>query len=169
MAPPADWYLPPRSSKWIIRCKASPSLTYPSITITAEDYEGVFHVSGDNVDEFAEQIATALQEKGKAAGLTEEIAAVEIGALTGITYGRRGKVKNSIVERLLMETVVAGRKYTIELRTRKGAAQRFRPYLLAVAGGITFLEAEAAQPEEKPPAKPDPKALESEVEYEEEL
>jgi hypothetical protein len=66
------------------------------------------------------------------------------------------------VERFAVYTVVAGREYTIELYAREGELDKYRPYLLAVAAGMKFLQAGAAQPQQ--PKTPKPNA-----EYEEEL
>ncbi len=174
VAPPAGWHIPSRDSKWIVRFKASSKLRYPTIMLTAEDYEDVFNVSNDNVDEFAEQVSALLEQDGKTARLADEITPVEVKRFVGITYRRQGRVnKTKVIERVFAETVVAGRKYTLELRASKGTHDRFRPYLFAVAGGIQFLQAEAPpaqpQPEEKPPAKPTPKKPAEDSEYEEEL
>ncbi len=190
IAPPAGWHIPPRESKWIVRFKSSLKLSYPTIMLTAEDYEDVFNVSRSNVDEFAEQVSALLQQDEKTARLADEITPVVVKRFVGITYRRRAKVKKKIIERVFVETVVAGRKYTLELRTSKGTHDRFRRYLYAVAGGIQFLQAEAPPqeppPEEKPaaekeqppakpapkkpkPKKPKPKKPADDSEYEEEL
>ena len=173
IAPPAGWHIPPRDSQWIVRFKSSPKLRYPTIMLTAEDYEDVFNVSKDNVDEFAEQISALLQQDEKTARLADEITPVQVKRFVGITYRRRARIqKKKIIERVFVETVVAGRKYTLELRASKGTGERFRPYLFAVAGGIQFLQAEEkpATEEEKPvPKKPKPKKPAEDSEYEEEL
>ncbi len=168
VAPPAGWHIPSRDSKWIVRFKSSPKLRYPTIMLTAEDYEDVFNVSKDNVDEFAEQVSALLEQDGKTARLADEITPVEVKRFVGITYRRRARVKKKIIERVFAETVVAGRKYTLELRALKGTDERFRPYLFAVAGGIQFLQAEAP-PTQPPPKKPKPKKPAEDSEYEEEL
>ena len=50
----------------------------------------------------------------------------------------------------LLETVVAGRKYYVELRTEEGSLERDEPYLLALAGGIKFLQAESHEEPKEP-------------------
>jgi len=160
-APPQGWLLPPRSSEYIVRFKASPQTSYPSILVTAEDYEPVFNCSKDNVDEFARMVADHFDETGQSGKLAEEITPLQLGRRWGISYARRAKVKNLIVDRLFFETVVSGRKYNFELRTLKGSLPKFRPYLLAVVAGVKFLDIGAAQtspdavePPESPPDKP---------------
>lgn len=140
IAPPAEWHIPPRSSKWIARFQQSDESQYPSIIITAEDCQSIFTVSESNLSEFADQIAA---EQSVA-----EVKPVTIGRFAGVAYQKRGKEKQSIdriLERLFLETVVAGRKYCIELRTREGSLAEGQPYLFAVANGIRFLGAQPAE------------------------
>ena len=59
VAPPKGWHVPSKSSRWIVRFTPSEQMQYPSIIVTAEDYQGISHVSRSNVDEFARQIAPA--------------------------------------------------------------------------------------------------------------
>ena len=153
-APPVGWFTPLRDSRWVIRFQASEAATYPTILITAEDYKNIFNVSEENVDEFAEQISVALEADGVATRLSEDVRPVRIGTFHGITYGRRAKVKNRIVQRLFLETVVTGRKVSLELRARKGTLGKYRPHLHAVAEGIKFLKAETSEPpKQEPPEK----------------
>jgi hypothetical protein len=144
IAPPQGWYVPSQTTQWIVRFAASKETTYPSIIVRAEDYQGLANVSRANVDEFAEQVAEAFQQDKTAAKQTMAIVPIEIGRFVGVSYRRKGKapygLKEIVVERLLLESVVAGRKYTIELQTRDGDLERYEPYLLAVAAGVRFLE-----------------------------
>ena len=144
-AAPKGWVVPPRSSEYIVRFKASRQVTYPTIIITGEDYEPVFDVSKDNVADFANQVAADFEGAEGMGKLAKEISPLEVGHRWGITYGRRAKVKNLIVDRLFFETVVSGRKYNFELRTLKGSVSKYRPYLLAVVGGVKFLDSGAGQ------------------------
>jgi len=152
-ARPQGWLLPPRSSEYIVRFKASPRTSYPTILVTAEDYEPVFNCSEDNVDEFARMVAEHFEETGQAGKLAEEITPLQVGRRWGISYARRARVKQMIVDRLFFETVVSGRKYSFELRALKGSLPRFRPYLLAVVAGVKFLDT-GAEPPETPPSRP---------------
>ncbi|MBN2472985.1 MAG: hypothetical protein JXB62_00155 [Pirellulales bacterium] len=146
VAPPAGWHVPPRNRQWLIRFTALQNLSYPSILLTAEDYETVFNVTDTNVDEFARQISAALSKDTSTARLSQGIEPIKIGSLVGITYRRRAqatyKSKKIELERLFIETVVSGRKYTLELRTRTGTLDKYRSSLEAVAGGMKFLHAE---------------------------
>lgn len=153
---PEGWYVMSRSRQWIIRLKMSRTMSYPRIGVTAEDYENIFNVSGDNVDEFAEQIATALGHSGEAAKLAGPVAPIKIGSFVGITYQRRAKVGKNFVDRLLVETVVTGRKYTIELWALRGTLKQYRSYLMATAAGIEFLESDKPEkPQPQPGKTPD--------------
>jgi len=156
VAPPEDWYLPSRSSEWIVRFSASKRTSYPTIILTAEDYEPVFNVSRESIDKFAQQLATAIEEKGDASKLADGISPLQAGQRWGATYRRRAKVKNTIVDRVFFETVVDGRKYSFELRCLKGDAKKYRPHLLAVVAGTEFLKAEEpAAPQEGPSEEPE--------------
>ena len=152
ISPPEGWYVLWRSRKWMVQFKMSRAVSYPRIGVTAEDYENIFNVSQDNAGEFAEQIATALQQSGEAARLVEAVAPIKIGPFVGVTYQRRAKVGKNFVDRLFVETVVAGRKYSIELWALRGTLKKFRPYLMATAAGIDFPESE--QPESEQPERP---------------
>ena len=142
ISPPKGWYPLSRSRKWIVHLKMSRVMNYPRIGVTAEDYENVFNVSEANAGEFAEQIATTLGRSGQAAKLAGPVGPIKIGRFVGITYQRRAKVGKNYVDRLFVETVVAGRKYAIELWALRGTLKRYRPYLMATAAGIEFLEPE---------------------------
>jgi hypothetical protein len=152
-APPKGWIIPPRSASWVVRFKVSTQTTYPTILVTAKNNAGVTNVSKDNVNEFARQVAAHLQETGDAAKLSRAIAPLEVRGRWGILYGRRAKDRGMIVDRLLFETVVSGRKYTFELRALEGEVSKYQPHLLAVISGAKFLDTDA--PTETPPEQPD--------------
>jgi hypothetical protein len=156
VAPPKGWHVPSRSSRWIVRFTASEQTRYPSIIVRAEDYQGIVNVSKANVDEFAEEVAAALQKDQSAARQATTIAPIQIGPFVGVSYQRRGRapygLKEIVVDRLLLDTVVAGRKYTIELQTRDGELDEYRPYLFAVAAGVKFLEAGSTEEPLQPDA-----------------
>ncbi|MHC4176417.1 MAG: hypothetical protein ACYSWU_02860 [Planctomycetota bacterium] len=156
VAPPKGWHVPSQSHRWIVRFTASEQLQYPTILVTAGDYEGLSDVSKANVEEFARQIAGAFEREKSSAKQAMTVTPIEIGRFVGVSYRRRGKapygMKEIVVERLLLDTVVAGRKYTIELRTRDGDLDRFQPYLFAVAAGIKFLQPESGGESQQPDA-----------------
>ena len=135
--PPKGWQVAPRSSSCLVRFKASPTLSYPSILVTAEDYQEMATVSGDNVGEFATQVAATMDDDP--AKLAVDVTPTTVGRRSYVTYQRLAKVKQAVLERMFLDTVVAGRKYQFELRTLKGTLGKFEPYLLAVAGGTEYL------------------------------
>jgi len=149
VAAPAGWKIAPRSAKWITRLQKSDAGSYPSIIIQAEDYESIFNVSKTNVDEFAGRVAAAMKKEDSAGKQAVSVDSIVIGSFVGIASERRGKAKHGfkrvVVERLILQTVVAGRKYTIELRTREGELNDYRRPLYAVAAGIKFHEAGTAE------------------------
>jgi hypothetical protein len=151
VAPPLGWTVPPRNSKYLVRFTQSRQSSYPSLIIVAEDYDGLFNVSEQNVDTFAKQMDARWDGSGASAKPSCRAAPFSIGSFVGVTYRRRGRApadfKKIIVDRLFLDTVVAGRRYTIELRTRQGAVNQYRPYLLAVAKGVKFRELEVIEEE----------------------
>jgi hypothetical protein len=157
LAPPEGWHVPSASSKYVVRVQKSDKDTYPSVTVTAEDYggKGVQNVSQENVKEFAAQVADAVN-KDKSA-----VQPRKIGDFVGVAYAKRAKIRQPvtrILDVLYLETVVAGRKYRFELRSEEGSLDKDRPYLYAVVNGTRFLEA-ASEPrqEASPEAKAEPK------------
>jgi len=144
VAGPKTWEWAPPDRKYLARFQESAENAYPMILISAADFEGeVFDVDGDNVNTFAKEVAAQ-------AKATQEmtIKPIEVGNFVGVSYRRRGKVtqdfKEIILDRLLLETVASGRQYTVELRARDGELDKYRPYVLAVAGGLKFLKPDAA-------------------------
>ncbi len=164
VAPPKGWHLPSRSSRWIIRFTPSQQARYPSIIVRAEDYQAIVTVAEDNVDEFAEQIAESFARDKSAASQRMTITPIELGNFTGVRYRRRGKAsfgfKEIIVERLLLDTVVSGRRYTVELQAREGDLKDYEPYALAVAAGIKFTEPPSQEQSRQPDAGLEPEPSE---------
>jgi len=198
IAPPAGWEISPRDSRFLVRFQEDPHESYPTIIVKAEDESGsIRDVTRATVHDFAKQVAAELKGSKSQKTVIEEF---EAGLFVGIDYERRGRVerdyKTIIVERLILETIVDGRRYSIDLRTRDQDLHKYRPHAFAVAAGMKFLEggtpaeappepgptetptepgsaaapAESATepgPDEKPPEKP--AAGESAPEFEEEL
>ncbi|MDZ7618665.1 MAG: hypothetical protein U1E05_16805 [Patescibacteria group bacterium] len=143
IAPPEKWHVPPRSSKWLARFQADPGSPYPMIFVTAENSDDLFHVTKDNVNELVSQIRKELQADPDTKRLAAGVQAVAIGGFRGVLYQRWGKASNWVMERWMLETVANGRRYTVELRSREGSADVFRPHLFAVAAGMKFTKGTA--------------------------
>ncbi|MCX7428150.1 MAG: hypothetical protein NTW96_21285 [Planctomycetia bacterium] len=143
MAPPAGWHVPSRDSRFVVRFTPSPEASYPSILLTAEDHEGIAEVTSENVDAFVREVDAAVNKEGSSAKSSARAAPMVSGAFVGAMYQKRAKVKADLatraVDRLILETVAAGRKYRLELRTEQGTVDRYRGDLLAVAEGIRFV------------------------------
>ncbi len=135
VARPEGWVLASRSTGYLVRFLRSDQEQYPMILVTGEDYQGLADVSSDNVDEFAQQIKAAESISGPVEPIT-------VGRFVGVSYQKRGKEPrsvNRILERLLVVTVVGGRKYGVELRAREGRIDDAKQCLFAVVNGIRFL------------------------------
>ncbi|GAB6166393.1 hypothetical protein JCM19992_23930 [Thermostilla marina] len=156
-APPADWIVPPRSNKYLVRYQGDPVAPYPSIIFTVEEESEIDNVDATNIGKFLEITANRL----KAAGRSATVEAIRCGDHYGATYRRRATVKgsNEVLERLFIETVVDGRRYIIELRTDMGRLDIDRLALLAVFNGLRFpLHAESfdeIDESEEPAAEPE--------------
>jgi hypothetical protein len=190
LAPPDGWDISPRNSKWMVRFQKDAQDAYPSIIIYADaDTTGIGTVTNQNANEFAKQVVAELTQGASQKTVLEPLT---VGSFVGVNYERRGKAKHGfkdiIVQRAIMETVVAGRRYKIDLRTRDGDLHQYRPHALAVAGGMKFLAAggsaagasgpaetptepdlEPEEPASTPEPAEKPAAGEPEVEFEEEL
>jgi len=145
VAPPADWYIPPRSSKYLFMVRQSDSETYPCVLATVEDFDGFAYLSEKNVGQFAKRRASELGKQ------PDQVKPVRIGDLIGITYAKRAKVKGTvskIVELQYLETVVDGRLYRLQLRAESGTLQKAQPYLYAIAAGLRFPKAERPAPDQ---------------------
>lgn len=150
-APPEGWDVPPASSSYIVRARKSVRKTYPTIIVTAGDFEGIADVSAENVKEFAGQIAAAVKKD------KSEITPMDFGESAWVAYRKRAKVRKPvtrILDVLYLETVVVGRKYRLELRCEEGMLEKSQPYLFAVAKGIKFLERSAGEEPGKTAEKP---------------
>jgi len=165
VAPPEGWTLGSRSKGYVVRFLRSDQEQYPMILVTGEDYQGPLDVSSDNVEDFARRI----KEEESVGGPVEPIV---VGRFVGVTYRKRGKEPrsvNRILERLLVETIVAGRKYGVELRAREGRLDEAKESLFAVVGGIRFSEMPAMENEEDQAVAADGVGEKSEKKPEEEL
>ena len=163
VAPPRGWHVPGRRSEFLIRFQTNQTSTYPTIIVKAEDCEEVLDVSKKNAAEFVRAL--------KEAGADKNVAPIQIGSFAGATHRRKNKVdydfKEITVDQLFVETVIAGRKYAFELRTREGTVEQYAPHLYAVARGIKPLKApgreapsetvEKPKPKTEPKPKPEPK------------
>lgn len=141
VAPPAGWTLGSRSKGYLVRFRQSDRQQYPMILVTGKDYQSPRGISADNVDDFAQRI----KKEESVYGTVEPIV---VGRFVGVTYRKQGKDPrrvNQILERLLVVTVVDGRKYGVELRAREGRLDEARQSLFAVVNGIRFLKKPAEE------------------------
>lgn len=166
VAPPADWHVPPRNSKFVIRFQEEVDNTYPTVLIKAEDFRGGPDLSEKNIVDYARQIREQLKTQ-TTSNAWETVRPIKIGSLIGVTYQRMGKAKSGfkeiVLERLIVETIHNKRKYDIELRTRTGTMEEYQPYLYAIAAGMKFLDGQAPAtlaPAEEQPAEEQPAAEE---------
>lgn len=151
VAVPEGWHVPPANSKYVVRFTRSDADDYPTVVVTAEDYQGQVGstVTKENVRKFAEEVARELKKERSA------VQPFQVGDFVGVRYRKRGPEPGRVsgtIEALFLDTVVEGRKYSIHLRAREGSLEQELPYLYAVVGGIKFVgrqSATQAQAEER--------------------
>jgi hypothetical protein len=162
LAPPKDWAVAPRSSKYIVRFQADTNSAYPSVLVVGSTSERFKAVTAENLEAFAKAVAAELES----AGTKTTVKMGRVGNLVGVTYTRRARIKGDfggIVERLFFDTVVGGRRYQFELRCPPEMVGLAEPYFFAIVNGakvasVTELEDElpreesvvAGKKEEKP-------------------
>jgi len=158
VAPPSGWYVPSRDSRFVIRFRLAPEIAYPTILVTAADYEPIFNLSAENVEQFAKQVKQEIDERGETNKLVSAVAPILVGERPAVTYQRRAKSGKQLVERYFLETVAGGRRYTIELRALPGTLDDFQPVAWAVLHGMEFLQTGqpgAAEEPSTPPEQPE--------------
>jgi len=158
VAPPRGWFRQPRSSKYVVKFTADRRESCPAVIVTAEDYEPIHDMTADGVAEFVRQVAADLKKSGKADALDDPVSPLVRGKIAGATYQTRSRDAEQMLDRRYIETVAAGRKYTVELRTKQGTVRKFWPHLLAVVEGMEFVKegTGAKPPESKPEPPPGP-------------
>lgn len=127
IAGPAGWQLTPRASGYVVRFRASSDDPYPMILVKAED-SSVQQLTAENVVAFA----SSLSSDGSAQPTA-------VGERMGVLQRKRGKDPNTvdqILERLLFTTVLGGRSYAVELRTRQDRIEEHQEALFAVVAGM---------------------------------
>ena len=157
VAGPKGWQVGPRTGKALVWFKQSIQHDYPQILVTAEDFEQIMDVAGGTASKFAQVLASNLRKKIP----DVEVVPIRVGDRYGAMYRRKGRVKRDLteieLESLILETVVAGRKYAFELRTYPGQVEKYVYDLYAVFLMAKFLKATGPS-EQKPPEQPSPEA-----------
>lgn len=133
IAGPAGWQLVARTKGYVVRFLGSTDDQYPMILVKAED-SSTEPLTADNVAAFA----SALASDGSAQPAA-------IGKRFGALQLKRGKEPDTIdriLERLMFTTVLGGRTYVLELRTRQDRVNESQDMLFAVVAGMREVNAE---------------------------
>ena len=147
LAGPKDWKRMSREAKYLARFVKGDPLGLPRVLVTAEQADIAQFETADeeNVVEFANIIGARLKD-GKATVL-EPSRPMMIGQHAFARYVLRAKFKNANIERQMLQTLVGGRLYTIDLQVADGELLKHREHrdaAYAVAAGLKFSRGKAA-------------------------
>ncbi|NLS93001.1 MAG: hypothetical protein GXX96_12670 [Planctomycetaceae bacterium] len=127
IAGPDGWQLASRASGYAVRFRAGSDDPYPMILVKVED-SSTQQLTAENVVAFA----SSLSSDGSAQPTA-------VGERIGVLQRKRGKDPNTvdqILERLIFTTVLGGRSYAVELRTRQDRIEEHQNTLFAVVAGM---------------------------------
>jgi len=137
IAVPAEWQVPPKSSKYLFRAQFDTSQPYPSVIVNGgEPEEGTPEtLTRENVVAFGKALQKRLDAELAAAGASQiqEVRPVQLGDLYAVEYVRGAQSGGKKLDRLMLITALHGRQYTFELRAYRGTLAKFRPVLYSVA------------------------------------
>lgn len=146
MAPPKDWAVAPRSTKFVVRFQSDPSAPYPSVVVTAEDCAQFRDVTEKNIQQYLKFVAAEME----AAGRGGTVRPGRIGQMVGAVYQRRVKVKDSlgtILDQLYFDTVLGGRRYRFQLWANSDIIDLAKPAFLSILNGTKFSAVEEVEAE----------------------
>lgn len=176
LARPQDWVAAARDKKFVAQFTAKQGAAYPRIMVTAESAEGSEELTAKNVKAFAKEVQNQFEtlanndEDGERAAGDDDPSYTAIPPVTPLKLGdrywvettRKAFAKFKELERLILVTVIDGRRYTVELRSLSGSPQSYRPQALAVASSLKPLNLQgdpAAGLEPTSPPNADDKSL----------
>lgn len=151
LAPPASWHLDSRRNEYLARFLLTRNQAVPLPRITVEvraaDFAQPTEVTLQNLPAFRERIQAALGERTLAA-LVEPPQDLIVGDVPCVRYlvrrgfsvprGEGGTPQTYAGEREVVQTLAAGRIYSVLLDTYEGKADDFRGDLFAVVASLRF-------------------------------
>ncbi|MDP6442280.1 MAG: hypothetical protein QGG36_25120 [Pirellulaceae bacterium] len=147
LAPPDGWRARPRKTGFVVRFYFNANLTVPRIHVTAEDAAFAEpEVTEENLHGFVTHVAERLE--GEGAPLVEPVIPMVVGETPCARYVKKLRIRltsaegeqSLTVERQILETVIASRRYTIDLQTPLGKIPEFRQAGYAVAASLASAE-----------------------------
>ncbi len=166
VAPPAEWHVAPRSKNYVVRFlfDRNRRLELPRITVkvSAAQEEDPRNLSKKNLVSYIQSMKKRMDEK-KLQAMDGEIEPLVLGAVPCARYVvrkkfRRGE-KNVSGECEVVQTIRAGRVYTVFLDVYAGTLVRYRADAYAVMATAKFLS--TADPDEADPDEADPDEADS--------
>ncbi|RIK81997.1 MAG: hypothetical protein DCC68_07410 [Planctomycetota bacterium] len=112
----------------------------PGIQFKVREYEGFDRLSISRESILAEFVRMRNKElpKERQTKRSFKVRPVSLRAFQGVEYAYAVRLGGKSYERLVLETCVEGRLYTLELTTLKGTREEFRPALYSVAAALEF-------------------------------
>ena len=156
---PKDWQRLPRELKYLARYVKGDRLGLPRILVTVDpsDFESFDTVNEENVTEFSAETAKRL--KDRKAALLETPRPMVIGPHAFTRYVLRSKFRDANIERQMLQTIVAGRLYTVDLQVDDGdlvTNSDLRDAAYSVAAGLKFHAGKASAAPSEPSSDKEP-------------
>ncbi|HEY1068196.1 MAG TPA: hypothetical protein VGE52_18880 [Pirellulales bacterium] len=134
--PPSGWHRQPRSSKYLAMFTLAKDQQYPRILVLADDAAGTPDFSEENIEERRAEKAESSKKTVKTATL---------GGRPALYWKAEAETNAGVeLDHEVFETVLDGRRYTVELRADRGMGETQRAALVAVARGVEFPKAAPA-------------------------
>jgi hypothetical protein len=166
LAPPRDWYAAPRRRGYVVQfyLDKTRQSRIPRIWVTAEDspYDALQTVDLENLDRFVQLVAERLENEG--IELLEPVRPMVLGdnpcaryvRLTEFVWKSEGRKRRITAERQILELLVNGRLYTVDLHVPSRRMLEYRDAGYAVAASMQFPQmsaggdASGGKPDEAP-------------------
>jgi hypothetical protein len=141
VAPPKGWTPKSRREDYLCAFGQERGASVPAIVVKVSPVaiDGFEDVAEENVADFAAALQAELDPKH----LAEPARPMIIGDHAFARYVKKAAIENLPAEVQMLETVHAGRAYTIELRVRSKDLTKHRDAAYAVAAGIKFRQSTA--------------------------
>lgn len=140
---PIGWRRLPRDKGRLIGFHVTEASPYPAIVVQVGKTDWTEPLNDGNAVEYAHRVLDELKERMNRPkkSIIGDMQPVMVGdKYVGVLFVLRATGKFGSMVRVILITVVNGRRYRIELQALEATMEHFRPYAFAVAGGLDFRE-----------------------------